>query len=114
MVPKELQIEGCVIEIVYKSKVPGAKPYVSLGRVLDVRGPYPRDPHTERWLGRPHLGGYTIEFEQLDEHLQYLPPHKRKGWINEVHVADGRLYAHPWRDEIHVIERPAAMQTKLF
>lgn len=112
--PQELQIEGCVIEIVHKSNVPGAPPYVSRGRVLAVRGPYPIDPHTERWLGRPDLGGYTIEFEQLDKHLQYLPSHKRKGWINEVHVVGGLIYAYPWRDEIRVIERPSAMQTRLF
>ena len=112
--PHELQVEGCVIEIVHQSQVPGAQPYVSRGRVLAVRGPYPRDPYIERWLGRPHLGGYTIEYEQLDAHLQYLPRHKRRGWLNEVHVVDGRIYAYPWRDEINVIERPSALQTRLF
>lgn len=108
--PAELQLEGAIIQITRYSKVNG-EPYYSRGRVIEVSGPHPPDPD---WYARPHMGGYTIEFECLDEHRMWQRKRYRTGWLNEVHVDDGRIYAYPWRDEVEVVEWPDEQQTTLF
>ena len=91
-IPPELQLEGATINTSYGTG----------GQVLAVTGPYPPDPD---WHIRPWMGGYTIV---------YTPPiGGGKCWINEVHVVDGHIYAHPWRDEIEVVD-VGVQQTRLF
>jgi hypothetical protein len=92
--PPELRIEGCLIKTSYGTG----------GKVLRVEGPYPPDPE---WYARLRLGGYTIVYEPLDG---------RGGpcWINEVFVEDGRIFAHPWRDEITVVGVVGSAQLALF
>lgn len=80
--PPELRLEGCIIRTSYGTG----------GRVLRVEGPYPPDLN---WFARPCLGGWTIVYEDDRDHTCY---------INEVFVENGRIYAHPWRDEIEVVE----------
>jgi hypothetical protein len=46
----------------------------------------------------------------------YEPLDGRGGpcWINEVFVEDGRIFAHPWRDEITVVGVVGSAQLALF
>lgn len=95
--PHELQLEGCVIELACHAPAGiGAKRRYL---VLAVSGPYAPDPD---WCARPHLGGYSLTVDCV--YMTWVPESRRLGWINEVFVEDGRIYAHPWRDEIEVVE----------
>ena len=93
--PPELQLEGSIIRTTWGT----------FGRVIEVQGPFQPDPDVEWWLDRPDTGGWTIVYEDLREGSR----RGTKGWINEVFVEGGRIYASPWRDEIWV-EKPAEMQ----
>lgn len=95
--PPELQLEGCIIEITTGNAPADVGPRNTRGRVIEVKGPYPPDPD---WYVRPWLGGWTIVFEDMRPDIDG----DRTRWINEVFVEDGRIYAHPWRDEIEVVE----------
>lgn len=110
MRPPELQLEGCVVRIIHGRTLSSAGGYAGTGRVIRVSGPYPADPLDIRWFKRPYIDGWCVKWEYLD------PAHLvgQVGWMNEVFVEGGRIYAHPWRDEIVVVERSPMQQIALF
>lgn len=107
--PPELQLEGAIIEIARKGPA-SLGDHRARGRVMDVSGPYSPDPD---WFVRPLIGGYRITYERVDAHFLERPPTERVGWVSEVFVEHGRIYAYPWRDEITVVD-PGVGQARLF
>lgn len=83
--PAELQLEGSIIKTSYGTG----------GRVVEV---IPRKD-----------GTYTIVYVDLRPNMSH-----RKSWINEVFVEGGKIYAHHWRDQIHVVEKADEAQLTLF